>query len=156
MERLKKIRDDDYEQMFIGRPEHNGDFKWFPVIKLEYTDEWGDANEQKDTPYYVSLRVVSPEAAGQKGLDDAFSCCGIENMDDDVLKQEIVQVEMLSEYGTFAQVFSKMGKNKRDLLNQASKELEMLRIFFGFYMDRQVNMIGNTGWDFVKGEIGFK
>lgn len=51
-----------------------------------------------------------------------------------------------------------MGNNKGELLKAARKELLGVDMLFGFYMDRPLNAIGSTGWDFIKGDItaGFR
>lgn len=145
------------DRLLVGKPDHNGDWKWYPVIKIMHLgNHFSEREMQQDgiQTYNVTLQVVSPEAAGPENISRAFGYAG---MSDEQLTElesnELAQVEALSEYGVFAPVWTGNGNNLRELLKQARREAQALRIMFGFYMDRYVNAIGSTGWDFVTGEI---
>ena len=43
-----------------------------------------------------------------------------------------------------------------ELINQFIKDADKYSGLIGFYLDRQQNRIGNDGWDFLDGNIGFK
>ena len=43
-----------------------------------------------------------------------------------------------------------------ELINQFIKDADKYSSLIGFYLDRQQNAIGNNGWDFLDGNIGFK
>jgi len=105
----------------------------------------------------ISIRAVSPSEASDEAKKDSLFAIGLERMNNKI--SEIKPFEManiLNEYGLGAVLFSDSGDNAEELFKIARKECEKIELIFGFYMDKQLNMIGNTGWDFIKGEIGFK
>lgn len=124
----------------------------YGCIKLEYTEDWGD-DAAKAGKYYVCLHVVGPKWVSEKDALSAMSSCGA---DDGKLFADLSlaqQCEILLDYGISACVWQKQGHNKSQLLQEAKKEFVGLSCMFGFYMDRVLNGIGSTGWDFMRGDL---
>src|SRR4051812_10430333 len=61
--KLTVLEDSSDEQLMLGEKQNNGEFDWFPVIRVEYPrDNWGD--NATDT-YYVSLMAVGRDEANK-------------------------------------------------------------------------------------------
>ena len=122
-------------------------------------EEWSEEMfKELDAKYSVTLEVVSPYAALWSNLCSAFQSSGYDSddMPEDPLEREYAVVELLSEFGTKAFMDQKVGNNKSILLANARKVAkEMNNYTFGFKMDSPQNACGNTGWDFIKGDIGW-
>jgi len=140
-----------YGGKFISKKFNNGDFDYWLVLDVVNMQE---ATGKEDQPkYYINIQAVSPQAAGKKGIDAAFSSAGFS--DDDLTEREndvICQVEELSNYGIFACLWQKEGDNLKKLLQEAHKEAQLINMLFGFYMDRPENGIGQDGWSLISGQ----
>ena len=105
-----------------------------------------------DFKYMVTLQAVSPDEAGEKELNSALESFGWEDIDRSELT-DWQRVGLLSESGCYAQLWNDGGDNLKKLLKEAHNQAKISDIMFGFMMDRPINMIGSTGWDFIKGDI---
>lgn len=112
-------------------------------------------NDSGDEPkYWVSLSVVSPEAADEKELQAAVRAQGIP--DDELpkyLADQFFLMESLYDYGVCAVVWHSEGNNLGKLMKEARKEAQLAEMMFGFYMDRPQNALGSTGRDTVRGDL---
>jgi hypothetical protein len=123
-------------------------------IKCEYTDhydrEWAEAGL-----YHFSIEAVAPQAPPAKEVAAALRSMGMTRGEyakiDDTWK-----CRTLADYGLKAVLWQRQGGNMRKLLWEARREALLIQSLFGFYMDKQMNAIGNDGWDFIRGQIGFK
>jgi len=131
----------EYGGTFISKRFHNGDWHYWLAIRVSPSED--------DSGYYVSLEVVSPEAA-ERELFSASKCCGIEP---EYIKNERDLVEMLLSYGVSTTIKTFQSKNFKKAMQLAHDEARGLKCFFGFYMDRVVNGFGATGWDAVAGNL---
>lgn len=123
----------------------------YGCIKLEYIEDWPDEMREAGK-YYVCLHVVGPKWVSADSVESAMRSCGQEDShwcDLDLAQQ----CQILIDYGISACVWQKQGHNKSQLLQEAKKELVGLSCMFGFYMDRVLNGIGSTGWDFMRGDL---
>ncbi|MCK4666867.1 hypothetical protein KAU33_08965 [Candidatus Dependentiae bacterium] len=147
--KLKHIQGDiGCEIMWISKKFNNGDWDYWLVLKITNLEEMmGKKCEEK---YLANIDVVSPEAAGLDELRNAMDSFG---MEDEEVEDEEDKVILLEEYGTSAELFSQTGNNYKNLMKEARKEMEKINTAFGFYMDKELNHIGNTGWDFVSGNF---
>ncbi len=142
------------EEKLVSSKLSNGEFNYWLVIEtvnfLNATGELIDGNK-----YAVAIQVVSPDQAGQVKLEQALDCVGYDRIARNELNElnDLVKVEALSDYGVSAQVWNKAGNNLNKLIRAAKKEAQIVNMLFGFYMDKSINMLGSTGWNFVKGEI---
>lgn len=142
-----------YGGTFLSKRLNNGEFDYWLALDVV---NWADAVGEKDAPakYNVSIRSVSIEE-GKNALEEAFSCCGFD-IDEIESATEEQKIDALLSYGTMAELWSENGNNINTLMKRAKQEALMIEMMYGFYMDRPVNRIGNTGWDSQRGDIGFK
>lgn len=144
MERLKVLMDyGDGDITYIGRKDNNGEFDWYPVIRLQEKTEGQPG-------YWIDLLVVSPDETPDEEKRRAFECCSLEHKAE---HSEDETLYALITYGIYARVWGSEGTNKQQLMKEARRELSLLRMLFGFYMDRPVNRIGASGWDAIRGDI---
>ena len=129
------------------------DFHYWLVMDVRPNEDYERGG--KDPAYWVSLAVVSPEAADPKELQAAINSHGI--LADELprfMADPLFLVECLHSYGVAAYVWNGEGNNLSMLMKEARKEAQLASgIMFGFYMDAPQNMIGSTGWDTVKGDL---
>ena len=138
------------EDKLVSQKFKNGDFDYWLVIEtidfIEATGTLADGNK-----YGIAIHAVSPQAAGEEKVQASFDCCGVE--DNDIKQKDLVQVECLQTYGVSAQIWNDAGNNLGKLISKAKKEAQIIPNLFGFYLDRVLNRIGSTGWDFIKGNL---
>ena len=150
--KLKTVQDDDYNLIKMSKEINHGDFTFRFAIQLTYLEEYGD-DVCEGGKFSVSVNAVSPESAGKDKVMNAIKSW---TDDQDVINQYLsdpyIPYIALLEYGISATLFHEQGNNKNKLLRNASKQLEIINIMFGFYMDKYQNRIGNTGWDFISGK----
>lgn len=128
-------------------------------------------NEWPDLPgrWLCEIHAVSARAIlsrGQEGratLRQAFKTVGIRIKDGLIMEKSLTKSNGPSEqsihsillnYGTSAPLWSAYGPVKRELLKQSNMEFRIIQIHTGFYLAEKVNAIGETGWDWLKGNIG--
>ena len=146
-----------YGGKWISNRQNSGEFDYYFVIELMNWEEVVGEREAQEVgaTYNVSLSVVSPQEAGESNLHQAYDCCGIEP--DMLARAEEngylaeMQVEALHGYGLYTPVFDANGNNWRKLMRQARQEAHNCEMLFGFYMDKPVNRIGETGWERLRG-----
>lgn len=132
---------------FIGPKLNNGEFDYWLVIE---TIDMHEASGETDcAKYYAQICVVSPSEAGETQVSKAVESCGIEC---EALTDEM-KVEVLQSYGVSACVWQSTGNNLAKLDKAARKEARLVKMLFGFYMDKALNRIGSTGWEFMRGDL---
>ncbi len=146
--RLKHMEGDVKSKgMWFSKKLNNGDWDYWLVLEITNLEEMmGKECEKK---YLYTLSAVSPEAAGQKSVDNAVESAGREDED---LNEE-TKAMLLVEYGIKATLYEETGSNYKTLMRHARKDMERISMMFSFHMDRQLNAIGNTGWEFIAGDI---
>ena len=142
----------DYGGKFISKKLNNGDFDYWLV--LDFINMHEATGEETQDKYVVQILSVSPQEAGEEHVKSAFRCIGFDKEPKDT--SDIERVLALSEYGIYATIWSSSGNNASKLIREAHKQILPITSLYGFYMDKRENLIGNTGWDFIKGDIGFK
>ena len=129
------------------------DFHYWLVMDVRPNEDW-EYGDKKDPKYYVSLAVVSPEAADPGELQSAINSCGIPDSElPRFMADPLFTVECLHSYGVAAYVWNGEGNNLSVLMREARKQAQTVEMMFGFYMDAPQNRIGSTGWDCVKGDL---
>jgi len=129
----------------------------WPVYLVIRVDSWHEATGELDDPEWcVSLRAVSPLAAGARVLKSAMECVG--TYPEDIQgyeygQQQFMKVEALSDYGAYAPIAEFNSDDANAAVLAAKSEALVAQMMFGFYMDRRVNAMGSTGWDFIKGKV---
>ncbi len=117
------------ERYKISPKQNNGEWDSWLILESWSRDEF-----EMDHNWTTIMSVVAPDA----GDEDEFP---------DLEGEE--KAFAVYEYGRAVQVWSHKGRYKG--IKQAEKEADIIRMLFGFYMDRVVNGVGSTGWDFVAG-----
>lgn len=61
-------------------------------------------------------------------------------------------------YGLYAQIDNDqvLKTEVQPVLDGIANRVQAINGMYGFFMDRPLNRLGNTGWDFLDGHIGFK
>jgi hypothetical protein len=142
----------EYGGSFISKRINDSDHPLYFAIQVANTE----SNTEDSPRYIVSLVAVSPafcKAAGT--LDEAMKSNGF--LDDAQFdpNNELLQLEALLSYGNYATLGEWQGQNIKKLLKTARDEAQSQRMFFGFTLDRVANGVGNTGWDYIAGKIGY-
>jgi hypothetical protein len=145
--------DDDYEKTWVSEEWHNGDFNLRLATRVMYLDEWDD-EITKNGKYSITILAVSPEAVGKDRIGDAIDYLGYDEHVITDTELGYTRYEVLLQYGIYATLWGKQGNNLKKLLSEAKKEVNNIHTMFGFYMDKPENLIGNNGWDFIRGNIG--
>ena len=136
---------------FTTKKLNNGDFDYWLFVELVNMAE--ATGETDGDTYMISIRAVAPSEVPEKRIEEEL--LGLDQFyQDKISKKDIAKI--LNEVGIGANLFSKQGNNAKELFQIARKECEKINMLFGFYMDRNQNMLGNSGWDFIKGQIGLE
>jgi hypothetical protein len=137
-----------------------GNWPYFLFIELiDWEDATGDLLNNGHR-YVVGIHAVAPRAVNKanmiKAADIYIGHQGQEAIDKLVKNRDQVEkAKALREYGILATLWENTGDNDEALLEEAKKKATEITVLFGFFMDKQMNAIGNTGWDFISGNIGF-
>lgn len=140
---------DIYGGTFVSKKLNNGDFDYWIVEDL---NPWIDG----DGTYHLYLSVVAPSEAPEKVKSDAARCWGMSDEDlADFIERygDLAWVEILSSYGIKATLWHSEGTNLRVLRQEARKQADSIEMLFGFWMNRPLNLMGATGWDFIRGDV---
>ena len=139
----------DYGAKWISQKFNNGEFDWWFVREIH---RWGEHEEPETGKYNVSLSVVAPSQISEDERRGILSSCGHEEGKawDEYTPEQLVDIA--HSYGTKANVFDANGNNYSKLFKDAAKAAMECEFFFGFKMDAPQNLIGSTGWDFLKGD----
>jgi hypothetical protein len=147
--KLKMLYDGDTERLWISEKWNNGDWDLYFVLRLEDLED--AMGKEAPAKYGVEVLAISPEAAGAENVRKAAESWGV---DDPATLSEEAKVEVLLSYGIYAPLWNQNGGNERKLIQEARKQVKFLGITFGFKMDLAVNRIGDTGWDWIQGNVG--
>ena len=105
--------------------------------------------------YQVSLSAISIDAAGPEELKHAMTSQSMPELFNENASDSL-KYEALANYGIFSTLWTGTGNNIKQLMREAHEQAAILcGMFFGFAMDRVQNGLGNTGWDFISGQIGY-
>ena len=123
---------------------NNREFDYKMVIQFTDMDEaTGDTSKGK---WMATLSAVkTPKHLTKEQLESTAQLCGIPLAD--------VTCFDIASYGICANIKTMMGNNKSRILSTLKKEADIANLLFGFYMDRPLNAIGSTGWDFLNGDV---
>lgn len=143
--RFETVLDSDYSITKVSKRFNNGDFDYWLVLKLEYLDELID---EPDSKYQITIHAVSPDALGETNLATALK--SFDASPSDKLDPKFLAT-ILVEYGSSAPLWTRFGNNARSLWRLATREATIINMLFGFYMDRPLNALGATGWDWIAG-----
>lgn len=130
----------------------------YVFIVLDLMPQEGRYRGTFDKPeeWCCSVCTVNVGMAGKKGAADARRSYG---MDEDTWNDlpHVAKAQLLMEYGLQATLKQECGYSAARLLQKAVTEwLPEVNTFGGFRLDAPQNACGNSGWDFMKGDIGLK
>lgn len=121
---------------------------WFVVELINWENSVGEREAREvGARYNLSLSIVMPGAVAPAEMEAARRSCGWEGMPDD----DLARVELLHSYGIYAQTWDRNGNNFGKLWAEMRREVRQYAFTFGFVLDRPVNAIGASGWDFLSG-----
>ena len=148
--RLVETTNIDSHIMWMVPEPVESDHPIYLFVKLDYTDYW---NSDIPAKYYLTIYAVGPKWLSPKKIKDAAECGSftVEEFKEFPIE---AQCEILIDYGTAATLWQAAGNNKRKLLKAAREQLLPMPMLIGFYMDRYQNRIGDTGWDWIRGNVG--
>jgi hypothetical protein len=147
----------DYGGTWVSKKLNNGDWDYWLVLEfMNLYNAMGDDTEKNE--YYVEIRAVSPEAAGEESIQKALACCGYLDYPESKTAEldDLDKVEALNDYGTFATLWFKQGNNAEELLAEAKQYANACEGMFGFFMDGPKNALGHTGWDFIADDLSIE
>ncbi len=122
------------------------------VIKMIYT-EYYDREWAKQGRYHFEIHATAWTAVAPVELDNCLASMGLvrDNLKDSSPESLAI---VLVEAGLSPILWQQTGNNRQKLFKAAKDEMQKICMLFGFYMDKQVNGMGNTGWDAIRGGIG--
>lgn len=138
--------------VFVTKKLNSGDFDYFIFCEVVNLKNHDISTKNK---YMFTLSVVSPTEPSKETVDDSLK----DYLDVNETREDLTDLDIataLHDYGVSAQVFNVSGNNINKMFANIRKKCNEIKVMFGFYMDKPINMVGDTGWDFVKGLGGFK
>jgi hypothetical protein len=149
---LKRFEDDDDGMMWVSDEFNHGDWPFRYVVRLMYCEKWDREWAETQGKYHVSINVASPVAAEAR-LENVADGMG---MSLEQFKAGAVECQCVAlvQQGFSACLYQEQGNNMKVILQSVRKMLPEIDFMFGAYMDRSQNAIGDTGWDWVKGDFG--
>lgn len=123
-----------------------------PAEWLDSEPQWEDKNPYEASLYYCTAHV------DQKELESALRCFDTDLSELPEEQRQRVIEEVVAEYGCKAIATSAVASqdNLDDLIQEALIQAQACLGLPGFLLDAPQNRIGNTGWDFIRGRIGFR
>jgi hypothetical protein len=152
--RLVVIDDNDSSKMWLtDRDWKQSNWPMRFAIRLTYTEAYDEEWTKQVGKYHFEVIAVSSKAAGKKIWQKAADSWG-NDLDWFVGLSMEAKCQVLIEYGTAAVLFQASGNNQAKLFKECKAKLTEIQFLFGFYMDRPLNAVGDTGWDWIKGDLG--
>lgn len=127
----------------------------FPVYLVITVTNWHEATGERDDPEWeVSLKAVSPAAVDDKVRASALESSGMDLEEAKSLEERILWlIEALTDYGATAPIADFRSDDANAAVLAARQEAVLAQSLLGFYMDRKVNAMGSTGWQFIQGTL---
>jgi hypothetical protein len=147
---MLKVRDGDYDTVYQLDRVIDSDHPTYLFVKLMNLEEY--VGDEAETKYHMSIVASGPEWVSDELIESVKDTIGFGDDDWNNLSDSEKALE-LADYGSAAVLYQNAGDDKQVLLKEAEENLVGVEVMFGFYMDDAQNMIGATGWDFIKGEI---
>ena len=147
---ITEICDGDYDRFWYFREVIDADHPTYLVLRLQYMEEWcGSDFEYK---YHMEILACGPKWPTPKNLQNALDSyeLSIEDFKEYPLEG---QLQLLVETGLAAHLWQSSGNNWNSLVREAREAAQPMFIFFGCYMDKHQNAIGDTGWDWIRGNL---
>jgi len=159
-----------YQDNFVCmEPFDNGEFLSYFFIRM--VDMWDACGECPDNKRFIGeIVAVAPSEVSKKKTEETIGSTDFDQWGDRDNPIHIAQ--MLFDYGIYANLACikssfnfdpeteydddstyDESSDYDDVYERALKEAGMIEMLFGFYMDKQQNRIGATGWDVIKGNL---
>ncbi len=152
MIRLFTYRDDDSGIVRYQKQPIESDNPVYVFVKL-WEWEYYVGEDEAPAKYHCEIIVASPLFVSADKHAQCWESMGLSREVWSKLQWRD-RAWLLAEYGIAATLFQKNGNNAKKLMKAARKELQAINVLFGFYLDKRQNAIGNSGWDFLRGELG--
>lgn len=134
------------------------------------SNETFKANDGKDFKFQFVVSVIDLDSAcGEKGFLITVDAAKLPKYltikhrksvaDTSCIDLKAISVLDVAEYGFSAPFGNWHVMNESDIqakLDEIDNEIPVYGMMCGFFFDKQANQIGNNGWDFISGNIGFK
>jgi hypothetical protein len=144
----KEIEDGDGEHVWLCNermPTHETKKNHsYVFVRVQYADYW--CGRDADVRYWGEICIVNIGMAGKNAVLMLKEECGCPDMPSEAIARELMNT------GICATVVQVQGNSKIEVLQELNKQLTAVNTLGGFYLDRQMNAIGATGWDFMKGD----
>lgn len=140
---LMEIFDEVYEGMYISYETYNnGDFEYQHVIEVNTLPD------EPEKSYIIWGVAKTKEHLTDEKLNDVLDSSCVDY-------DQCITVDVFS-HGLFATIDNDIVDNNEveNILKQIPSRVSVVNQLFGYYMDKPLNRIGNTGWDFLDGNIG--
>lgn len=146
---FEKLFDESIENYYESKETfNNGEFSYKLFIEVVNCADFDNEVENSNESFLVSLSVVKTKKhLSKKNLESIMQCCGI-------TRKEVSTYDIAT-YGLQAGLTSFRTKDLKTSLNFLANISNVYTGMLGFFLDRPQNRIGNTGWDFLDGKIGF-
>ncbi len=132
---------------FIGKKtiSHPDGFSYkFDIVVIDLYEVAGDAGTEGK--YAVGLYLVpTPNSLSKKALKEVANSMGVGT--------KYVDIRSIQEYGHSILLKDLVTTTPEKAVLGLKKESEMIEFMIGFYLDKPVNRVGETGWTVLK-EIG--
>lgn len=129
---------------------------WLYIRMDELPDDCAGPHGHK---WMASLAGVSPFFATNASICSALESCGdcLEDVWDDLdgAAREKAVCEVLISYGAYCPVVHKTSSRAKGAHKGCAQEANIATMMWGFIADRAMNAMGSSGWDFLRGELGF-
>jgi len=146
------VDDCDGCKLLVSERYETGELAYYFVIKSMLGTDIGSAEEWPT--HVLELLIVSPTYLHKKELMQVWESCGYGDPYDCPVRTDVDLVAMIVGYGHAARIAEVGGGNFTQLYKRLAKEASVCQSMFGFYLDRAANRVGNSGWDFMRGDIG--
>jgi hypothetical protein len=139
-----------YGGTFVSKKLNNTDFDYYLFCNVTNLIEIGIEDEDK---YSVDINIVSGSEISDEDKKECLYSLGLEKINLNKFTN-FQMVGILNECGIGARVFITNGNNINKLLKEVRTQCNIIETTLGFYLDNKLNMLGDTGWDFLKNKIG--
>lgn len=139
----------EYGGTWISQKFNNGEFDYWIVREIINWEE-AQGSLYDNCKYHVQLSCVAPEQFVDRNR--ALSSCGDDHNWSELSDE--AKVLIVYEYSGGATIWQRDGSNYQKLFKECQLEaIAFTSILFGIHLDRPMNRLGATGWDFLTGEI---
>jgi len=136
----------------IGENSESYDWPFRFYVRVRRRDQLVGAREAVETgKHLVEMGIVSVVGSADQ-VETCRESCGVDQEEWDAMPDE-GRCQVLIDSGASVTFQEQSGNNLSALLASARLEMKKADFMFGFYMDKQQNAMGATGWDWIKGNV---